>query len=312
MPYKVLICDPLQPEGVSILKDAKLEVDYAPTITREDLLKKIMDYHAIIVRSRTKVDKEVIEKADSLRLVVRAGAGLDNIDLEAARIKNVKVKSTPEALTQSVAELTIGLILSVLRSIAYSDRSMKKGEWIKKRLIGQELKGKVVGVIGVGGRIGLQVSKMLINGFNAQVIGYDVIDVSEKAKKIGFKPATSLDELLPNADIVTLHVPYLPSTHHLIDKERIDEMKDGAILINTARGRIVDGKALLKAIKKGKIAGAGLDVFHDEPPKEDWEKELISHPATVCTCHIGAQTLEAQRTAAKLAAEIIIQEFKGI
>lgn len=311
MSYRVLICDPLQPEGRSILEEAGFEVDYSPAITREELLKKIGGYHAIVVRSRTKIDREIIEKADSLRLIVRAGAGLDNIDLEAAKSKNIKVESTPAALTQSVAELTIGLILSLLRSIAYSDRSMKRGEWIKKQLIGQELRGKTVGVIGVGGRIGLQVSKILINGFNAQVIGYDVIDISEKAKEIGFKPASSLDELLSNADIVTLHVPYLPSTHHLIDKEKIDKMKDGAILINTARGRIVDGKALLEAIKKGKIAGAGLDVFHDEPPKEDWEKELISQPVTVCTCHIGAQTIEAQKIAAKLAAEIIIRELMG-
>ncbi|MEM3045404.1 MAG: NAD(P)-dependent oxidoreductase, partial [Candidatus Bathyarchaeia archaeon] len=243
--------------------------------------------------------------------IVRAGVGLDNIDLEAARAKGVRVESTPEALTQSVAELTIGLILAVLRRIAYADQSMKKGEWIKRQLIGQELKGKTVGVVGVGGRIGLQVSKMLVHGFQAEVVGYDVIDVSGKAVEIGFKPVASLDELLPIADIVTLHVPYLPSTHHLIDGERIERMKDGAILINTSRGRIVDGEALLHAIRRGKIAGAGLDVYHDEPPREGWELELISHPATVCTCHIGAQTVEAQKTAAVLAAELVIQGLKN-
>ncbi|MBS7645431.1 3-phosphoglycerate dehydrogenase [Candidatus Bathyarchaeota archaeon] len=294
-----------------MLRGAGLDVDYEPAITREELLKKIGGYHAVIVRSRTRMDREIIEKADSLRIIVRAGAGLDNIDLEAARAKGVRVESTPEALTQSVAELTIGLILAVLRRIAYADHSMKKGEWIKRQLIGQELKGKVVGVVGAGGRIGLQVSRMLAHGFQAEVIGYDVIDVSGKAVEIGFKPVASLDELLPIADIVTLHVPYLPSTHHLIDRERIERMKDGAILINTSRGRIVDGEALLNAIRKGKIAGAGLDVYHDEPPREGWELELISHPATVCTCHIGAQTVEAQKTAAVLAAELVIRELKN-
>ncbi|MEM2123501.1 MAG: NAD(P)-dependent oxidoreductase [Candidatus Bathyarchaeia archaeon] len=311
MSYKVLICDPFQSEGLSILRDAELDFSYEPAITREELFEKIKEYHAVIVRSRTKIDKEIIDEAGSLRIIVRAGVGLDNIDLEAARIKGIKVESTPEALTQSVAELAIGLILAVLRRIAYSDHSMKKGEWIKKQLIGRELKGKTVGVIGVGGRIGLQVSQILIHGFKAHVIGYDVVDVADKAGEIGFKTAESIDELLESSDIVTLHVPYLPSTHHLINKERIEKMKNGAILINTSRGRIVDGKALLEALKEGKIIGAGLDVFHDEPPKEDWEKELISHPLTVCTCHIGAQTEEAQKIAAILAAELVVQEFKN-
>ncbi|MGC8849022.1 MAG: NAD(P)-dependent oxidoreductase, partial [Candidatus Bathyarchaeia archaeon] len=157
----------------------------------------------------------------------------------------------------------------------------------------------------------LQVSKILIHGFQAQVLGYDVIDISGKAAEVGFKPVASLDELLPIADIVTLHVPYLQTTHHLIDRGRIEKMKDGAILINTSRGRIVDGEALLDAIKKGKIAGAGLDVYHDEPPREAWEVELISHPATVCTCHIGAQTVEAQKAAAIIAADLVIREFRN-
>jgi D-3-phosphoglycerate dehydrogenase len=311
MPYKVLICDPLQQEGISTLRNAGFEVDYEPAITREELLEKIGGYHAVIVRGRTRIDKDIIDKAGSLKLIVRAGVGLDNIDLEAAKTRGIRVESTPEALTQSVAELTIGLILAVLRRIPYSDHSMKRGEWIKKQLIGRELKGKAVGVVGAGGRIGLQVSKILIHGFQAQVIGYDIIDITGKAEEIGFKTAASLEELLPHVDIVTLHVPYLPSTHHLIDREKIEKMRDGAILINTSRGRIVDGEALLEALKKGKIAGAGLDVFHDEPPREEWEKELISHPATVCTCHIGAQTEEAQRIAAVLAAESVIREFKN-
>jgi D-3-phosphoglycerate dehydrogenase len=310
--YKILICDSIHPIGLSILKKANFEIVYEPEVKSEDLLKKVGNINAIIVRSRTIIDRAVIDKASHLQIIVRAGAGLDNIDEKAAEKKKIKVLSTPEALTYSVAELAIGLMLDVLRKISYSDTSMKRGKWIKKQLIGRELKGKIVGIIGAGGRIGYHVCKILSNGFGAKVIGYDVIDISKLADEAGFQVSNSLDELISESDIITIHVPYLPTTHHLIDREKIDKMKKNAILINTARGRIVDGKSLLDAIKQGKILGAGLDVFHDEPPKEQWEKELISNPKIVCTSHIGSQTVEAQEYASKNAAEIVIQELKSI
>ena len=308
---KILVCDSIDAEGIEKLKEAGHEVIEKTQITYEELKKEIENFDAIIVRSRTKVTSEIIEKGKRLKAIARAGVGLDNIDVEAANKRGIKVISTPAAPTTSVAELTIGLMLSVLRKIPYADKAMKEGKWIKKELFGRELGSLTVGVVGVGGRIGLEVARILKEGFKCKVIGYDVIDVTDKAEKIGFEPAKSLDELLKKSDIVTIHVPYLPSTHHLINEEKINLMKDGAILINTSRGDIVDGKALLKALKSGKLAGAGLDVFHKEPPEDEWEKELINlEGITVCTCHIGAQTIEAQKQASIMAATQLIEILK--
>jgi D-3-phosphoglycerate dehydrogenase len=188
---------------------------------------------------------------------------------------------------------------------------MKEGKWIKAQLVGRELKDKTVGVVGVAGRIGLTVASTVKNGFGASVIGYDVIDVKDKAAKIGFEVAEKLEDLLKKSDIITIHVPYLPSTHHLIDEKMISMMRNGAILVNTSRADIVDGKALLKTLKSGKLGGVGLDVFHNEPPKEDWEKELVnlSNGLSVCTCHIGAQTREAQKLESVMVAEQMINIF---
>ena len=310
---RVLICDPIHADGVKLLRDSGCETIEKPKITKEELLLEAKNYDVLVVRGRTKITAEVIAAASSLKAIARSGVGLDNIDLETAKKRGITVLSTPSAPVVSVAELAIGLMLSLFRQIPSADHAMKKGEWTKSQLMGRELHGKTLGVVGVGGRIGAEVARIGIQGFGMKVLGYDIIDVTDKANEIGFEICSDLDSLVERSDIVTIHVPYLPSTHHLIDSSRISRMQQGSILINTSRGDIVDGKAMLVAIKEGKISGAGLDVFHDEPPKEDWEKELVtlSNSGSVCTPHVGAQTQECQRLESLTVAKEIVRLFEG-
>jgi D-3-phosphoglycerate dehydrogenase len=309
---KILVCDSLESEGIELLREAGFEVDEKPTISGQELLATVSNYDAIVVRSRTKVTREVIEAGRRLKAVARAGVGLDNVDVDSAKQKGIQVISTPNAPTTSVAELAVALMLDVLRQTSLADRNMKDGKWIKSKLVGRELRGKTVGIIGAGGRIGAEVSRILKVGFGADVIGYDVVDIKQRGAELGIRVAHDLDELLACSDIVTIHIPYSPATHHFLDEKRIAAMKKGSVLINTSRGDVVDGAALLKALKEKQLSGAGLDVFHNEPPVEDWEKELVSLPdgATVCTCHIGAQTVEAQNAASRMAAELLIKALK--
>jgi len=311
--FRVLICDPIHQDGVQLLRQAGCDVVEKPKITKEELLVDAKNFDVLVVRGRTKITADVIAAASSLKAVARSGVGLDNIDLEAAKKRGITVISTPSAPVTSVAELAIGLMLSLLRQIPLADQAMKHYEWTKSRLMGRELHEKTLGVVGVGGRIGLEVARIAIQGFGMKVIGYDVVDVTKKASEIGFEIFPNLDSLIERADIVTIHVPYLPSTHHLIDSSRIRRMKQGSVLINTSRGDIVDGKALFDAVKEGKLSGVGLDVFHDEPPKEDWEKELVALPEgrSVCTPHVGAQTQECQRLESATVAKEIIRLFGG-
>lgn len=309
MPGKVLVCDPMDAEGIQKLQSAGFEVDEKPTISGEELSKVVGGYDALLIRSRTKVTQDVIKAGRRLRAIARAGVGLDNVDVEFAKKAGIHVISTPAALTVSVAELTIGLMLDVLRQISFADRNMKEGKWIKSRLMGRELRGKTVGVIGAGGRIGSEVARILKAGFGANVIAYDIIDISRQAAELDMQLAKDIDHLLDRSDIVTVHVPYSEATHHLLDARRIAAMKSSSILINTSRGDVVDGQALLKALREKHLSGVGLDVFHSEPPKEEWEKELVSLPdgVAVCTCHIGAQTIEGQTTASVMASEALIK-----
>lgn len=298
---------------MKLLREAGYDVSEKPNITKEELLADAMSYDVLVVRGRTRITAEVIAAAPSLKAVARSGVGLDNIDLEAAKKRGVTVLSTPSAPVTSVAELAIGLMLSLLRQIPIADQAMKQAQWTKGQLMGRELHEKTLGVVGAGGRIGAEVARIALQGFGMKVIGYDVVDLTSKAKALGLEIATDLDSLVERADIVTIHVPYLPSTHHLIDSSRIRRMKSGVVLINTSRGDIVDGRALLEALKEGRIGGVGLDVFHDEPPKEDWEKELASFKdgRSVCTPHVGAQTQECQRLESLTVAEEIIRLLRG-
>jgi D-3-phosphoglycerate dehydrogenase len=311
MPVKVLVCDPIDESGITALKAAGYDVRVDPNLTRDQLIKAVSEFDAIVVRGRTKVTEEVIGAGVKLRAIARSGVGLDNIDLNAARKRSIQVISTPAAPTTSVAELTVGLILAVFRKISLADRAMKEGRWVKSELMGRELKGKMVGVVGAAGRIGLDVARICLQGFETKVIGYDVLDLTEKANSLGFRAVKEIRELLKESDVVTIHVPYLPSTHHLIDEKAIASMKNGAIIVNPSRGDIIDGQALLHSMKSGKISGAGLDVFHKEPPSDQWEIELTKLPNVVCTTHIGAQTLECQQLESRMVAEELIRTIKA-
>jgi len=302
---KVLVCDPIHEDGIKILKDAGFQVDINPDISHEELKGKVRDYDVLVVRSRTKVTREIIEASEKLKVVGRAGAGIDNIDVEAAKEKGVKVLNTPEAPAIAVAELTIGLLLSLARQIPRADSSMKEGRWAKKEFRGWQLNGKTFGVIGLG-HIGEKVAR-LAKSFGMKILITKRTPPPPEILKELEAEFVPLDELLRRSDIVSLHVPLTPQTHHMIGEREIQLMKDGAFIINTSRGAVIDEKALFEALKSGKLGGAALDVYEVEPP-EDYS--LMKLPNVVCTPHIGAQTVEAQRAAATLLAQKIVNELK--
>jgi D-3-phosphoglycerate dehydrogenase len=298
---RVLVCDPIHPEGIEKLKKAGVAVDVKPMITADELMKIVSDYHVLIVRSRTKITKDILKAGRLLKVVGRAGAGLDNIDVEAAKKLGVKVLNAPEAASEAVAELTLGFLLSLARNIPKADRAMKDKKWIKHDLTGWELRGKTLGTIGLG-NIGERVARL------TKALGMKILITKRtppdpailRELDAEFMP---LEELLHRSDVVTIHVPYTAETHHMIGDREFTDMKRGAYLVNTSRGAIVDEKALLKALQSGRLAGAALDVFEVEP-LTDWA--LMQLPNVVCTPHIGAQTEEAQKQASALLAERII------
>ncbi len=312
MHLRVLISDLIDDEGVKILVDSGFTVDNRPGIDKSELASMINQYDVLIVRGRTKVDAALIRNSH-LRIVGRAGVGLDNIDLQTAKEKGVTVLNTPSAPTTSVAELTVALMLSLLRKIPFADRNMKQGQWIKNQLMGEELQSRRIGIIGRAGRIGNEVSRILTAGFQADVLGYDVIR-PRGVPGLSYEITDSIEDLVQKCDIVTIHVPYSPQTHYLLNEARLRMMRKGSYLINTSRGDIVEGPALLKLLKEGQIGGAGLDVFHLEPPVDEWEKELLNLPngTTVVTCHIGAETRQAQKRASIEIAERIKAEASRI
>jgi len=299
---RVLVCDPIHEDGVKKLRDVDFQVDMKTGIPADELRRTVPNYEVLIVRSRTKVTREIIEKGEKLKVIGRAGAGLDNIDLKAAEEKGIKVLNTPEAPAYAVAELTLGLMISLARRIPFADKTMKEEKWLKKQLIGWQLHGKILGVLGLG-NIGKKVARL------AKAFGMKILITKRtppppellEELEANFVP---LEELLRRSDIITIHVPLTPQTRHLIGEKEIALMKDGAFIINTSRGQIIDEKALYQALKRGKLGGAALDVFETEPPTS---YDLIKLPNVVCTPHIGAQTVEAQRMAAIILAEKIIQ-----
>jgi len=302
---KVLVCDPIHKEGIEKLREASLEVDVNPTISYEQLKKVIQNYDALIVRGRTKITKEIIEAGRQLRVIGRAGVGLDNIDVETAERKGIAVLNTQEAAANAAAELTIGLIISLARSIPLADRSMKEGKWIKSELMGWELKGKTLGTIGLG-NVGGIVAR-IAKAFGMKILITKRTPPAPELLKELEAEFVPLKELLQRSDVITIHVPLTPQTRHMIGVQEMQLMKKGAFLVNTARGAIVDEKALLGALKSGRLCGAALDVYEVEPPKD---LSLIRLPNVVCTAHIGAQTESAQRTVAVSIAEKIINFLK--
>lgn len=300
---KILICDPIHEEGVEMLRGAGFEVDVRSTITQSELVNAVVGYDAIIVRSRTKVTAQVLEAGERLRAVARSGVGLDNVDLEVAERRGVKVVNSPEASSNAVTELTLGLMLSLARKIAEADTSMKRGEWAKGRLTGIELSGKTLGIIGFG-RIGSALAEKAANlGLRVVTLNRNIERMSRHLEKVGID-AVPFEELLAASDFVSLHVPLRPETRHMIGREQLRAMKDGAFLINTSRGGVVDEEALREALVNGKLAGAALDVYEREPPADT---SLTGLANVVCTPHIGASSVEAQRENSTIVAEKLIR-----
>lgn len=303
---RVLVCDSIDQAGIDSMKRAGLSVDYKPEIKADELVKTVRDYDVIVVRSRTKVTKDVVD-ASNAKIIARVGVGLDNVDTKAAEAKKIRVINAPEAASVAVGELAIGLMISLARSIPRADAEAKKGNWIKKELMGSQLSGKYLGIVGVG-NIGRNIGRMA-KALRMNLIGYDPYPISKEFVSETGMIVTDLDTLLESADFVTCHVPSTPETKHMFNAGRLAKMKSTAFLINTSRGEIIDENALYEALKSGRLAGAALDVFEVEPPTN---KQLISLPNVVCTPHIGAQTKEAQELASTVIAEKIIQILRGV
>ena len=303
----VLICDKVDQVLNKILAENGLQVTYEPEITPEQIKEKIDKFNIVIVRSRTKITKEMIEKAKNCKIIARVGVGLDNIDLDAAKEKNIRVINAVEGAMTAVAELVLGLMFGLARQIPRGDRGIRNDQWLKKELKGTELKGKYLGIVGLG-NIGKRLGR-LAKGLNMNIIGYDVIPIDEEfAKDVGLMKA-DLDTLLQSSDYVSLHVPLLDSTYHMIDAKKLATMKPTARIINTSRGGVIDEEALYDAIKNGKFGGAALDVFETEPATGNKLAELDN---VILTPHIGAMTKEAQSLAANVIAEKIIQILRGV
>jgi len=280
-----------------------LEIDYEPKITREDLLSRIGDYDALVVRSRTKVDAEVISRASRLKIIGRPGTGLDNIDTRAANARGIEVVNSPDSLVEAVAEHVVGLMLALARNIPAADASVKAGRWEKERFVGSELKGKTLGIAGLG-RIGRRVAE-ISRALGMSLLGYDVIEVpQETLASLGCR-IVDLDTLFASSDFVTLHVPLTSETRHMVDQRRLSLMRKNAIIINTSRGEVIDEHALAQALMDGTIGGAALDVFETEPPGP----EIVGSPNVVTTPHIGGQTEDAQRNAVTIVGAKINQFF---
>ena len=286
---KILVADALSPDALDELKSIpEFDVTLKTGMDEDELVKTIPDFHATVVRGATKVTGKAIDAASNLELIVRAGIGLDNIDLEAAKAKGIQVANTPAATSISVAEHTFGFMLAAVRNHGKANLSMKEHKWQKKLFSGTELYGKTLGVMGFG-RIGQEVAKRAL-AFGMGVIAFDIIEVKTELDVT----QVSWEELLSQADIITLHLPLTDKTRHMISDKEFAMMKDGVILINASRGGTVDEKALKNALDSDKVRAAALDVFEKEPPDEF---SLVDHPNVIATPHIGAAAKEGQKRA---------------
>ena len=303
---KILVSDPLAKPGLEILRKAKdCQVDEKPKLSPEELKKIIKDYDGLIIRSGTNVTREIIEAAENLKIIARAGVGLDNVDLKEATKKGIIVMNTPGGNTISTAEHAISLILALARNIPQAYVSLKEKKWERKKYTGVQLYGKTLGIIGMG-RIGTEVARRMLS-FGMTVLISDPFISLGKAEKLGVQ-LVELDDLLKQADFITVHVPLSEGTKHLIGKKAFSLMKKGARIINCARGGVVDEEALLEAIKEGKVSGAALDVYEKEPPLES---PLLELPEVIAFPHLGASTEEAQIGVAVEIAQQVIDAFKG-
>jgi D-3-phosphoglycerate dehydrogenase len=304
---KVLITDKMANEAIQLIKDSGHDVTY-DEMDHDTLLKEIGKFDALMVRGRTKVVTEIVEEGSkgNLKVIGRAGIGVDNVDIETAGKYGIPVVNAPTGSTISVAELTITHMLSLSRNIAKADSTMKKGEWAKKKLKGNELHGKTLGLIGTG-NIGKLTGK-IAKCFGMKIIGFDPFISKEDMLKDGFEKIERLDELMSSSDFISLHLPHTSKTHYIVNAEMISKMKPSSYIINCSRGGTVDEKALYEALKDGKIAGAGIDVFEKEPPENN---PLLSLENVVLTPHLGANTNEGQIRAGTVCAEQIIMVLEG-
>lgn len=300
----ILVCDPISKIGITILKKAGLNVVDKPSITNSELLSEVENYDVIVVRSRTRITNEVISNAKKAKIIARVGVGLDNIDVNSARQNNIEVVNSPESAINAVAELVMGLMLSLARNLPLADREMKKGNWMKKELTGIELRGKYLGIVGVG-NIGRNLAR-IARSLRMNIIGYDIFPIKQDfINEVGMI-TTDFNTLIASSDFISCHVPSTPATMHMFNQSTFSNMKSTAFFINSSRGETVDENALYNALTTKKIAGAALDVFEEEPATN---KKLLQLSNIICTPHIGAQTQESQELASNVIAEKIIQKL---
>ena len=304
MTHKILVSDGLSEDGLALLRTGG-EVTVNPKISAEELLAALPEYHALVVRSRTKVNAKMIEVGKSLKVVGRAGVGVDNIDVAAAVSKGVIVVNSPLAASVSVAEHTLGLMLALARLIPAADASLKQGKWEKSAFVGGELNGKTLGLLGIG-RIGAETAKRAA-AFGMAVMAYDPYLNAGQIRQRGAEPA-SFDDVMARSDYVSLHLPFTVETKGMLGATQFAKMKKGARLICAARGGVVDEDALRAALDSGQLVGAALDVFTAEPPPPG---SIAAHPKVVATPHIGAQTHEAQSRAGLMIAEEVLAALQG-
>lgn len=308
--FKVLITDDLGTAGLSLLEAAAdIQHDLVKLPSAEKLLQIIPDYDAVITRSGTPLTADVFAAAKNLKVAGRAGVGIDNIDVEAATRHGVLVMNTPEANTLAATEMTMALMLALCRNLPRANASIKRGEWTRSRFLGTQLNGKTLGIIGLG-RIGSRVA-VRCQAFGMKVIAYDPYITEEVAERVHVRLVSDLDELLRQAEIISVHTPLTEETRGMIGAKEIAAMKDGVRLINCARGGIFDEKALLEGLVAKKIAGVAVDVYSKEPPKSDLLLQLLARDEVVSTPHLGANTMEAQRNVAVQVVQQVIEALRG-
>jgi len=303
---KIIVTDAVDKKCVAILENAGFEVTYKPGMPKEEIKNVINNYNGLIVRSDTQVTPDLIDLMDNMEVIGRAGAGVDNINIEAATRKGIIIMNTPGGNTVSTAEHTMALILSMCRNVPQANQSLRSGKWERKKFKGTELHGKTIGIIGLG-KVGREVAARS-KAFGMAAIGYDPVLSAEVALKLGAN-LVDLDTLFKQSDIITVHVPLTDETRNLISEKSLNNCKDGVKIINCARGGIVDEEALVKALDSGKVSGAAFDVYVKEPP--DYSGPFIQHPKIVATPHLGASTEEAQEKVAIQIAEQIVDLFNN-
>lgn len=296
MTFKILICDKIAEEGINLLKEKGYEITRAWNMSKTELPKIAGKYDAFIVRSATRIKGSLLANAKKLHVIGRAGEGLDNIDLAKARDLGIVVVNTPHVSHVSVAELTIGHLIALARSIVEGTQSLRQGKWIKDKLTGVEINGKTLGIIGCG-YIGKAVERIALS------LGMRVLVVDECI----FDRFVPLDDMLPQSDFISIHVPLTPQTWHMISAREFSMMKDGIMIIDCSRGGVVDQEALYQALVSGKVKGAAVDVFEEEPPRKS---KLLTLRNVIATPHLGAQTIEAQLRASIQIAEKVIKALE--